>query len=184
MVKKRTKKKPQRDGLIRFDPEKLDRLRLRNGWSKTMLANEADISRRTVVSVFQGKGIFASSANLIATAFGVSVEDLLPHKNDDDATDEVYALPPTQEWEPRNYLGGWKTASNGLQYRICRMRHRHIENRYGRGKFYDLLEVPTDDRACMREMLTRHAETSARIASHPHVATTLSAVPVIGEEGW
>jgi len=96
----------------------------------------------------------------------------------------VYGLPTSDEWEPVRYTSPWITAANGLQFRVCQMRHRHIKERLGRGKFYDLLDVPTDRREGLRAMLLRHPVVAGRLEVDPHVAVNLCAAPAAGGEGW
>ena len=185
MARKRPKKRRTRDGLERLDPERVDRLRRRLGWSKNKLATEADLSRHTVLAVYQGNGVFAKSAAAVADALGVPVDELL--LSDGDGTlgsDRVYSLPSTEEWEPARYLGSWVGTSNGLQFRVCQMRHRHIDEISGRGKFYDLLGVATDRREMMRTMMIRHPKVAGRIESHRNVVTMRSAVPTEKQNGW
>ncbi len=185
MARKRPKKRATRDGLVRLDPEKVDRLRLRLGWSKTQLALQADLSRHTILAAYRADGVFAKSAAAVADALGVPVDELLVSDGDGaSASGGVYSLPSTDEWEPVGYLGPWEEASNGLQFRVCKMLHRHVDTVEGRGMFYDLLGVETDRRETMRAMLTRHPQVAARVEGHRHLAVMRSAGPTEQRTGW
>jgi serine/threonine protein kinase len=93
-------------------------------------------------------------------------------------------LPVGSEWEVDGYLGPWITASNGLQFRVCRMRHRFLAERLGRGKWYDLLHLSTREREELRTHLLRHPAVCEQIGLHRHVAENISAAPGADGEAW
>jgi len=129
--------KKQRDGLVRFNFEKADRLRIQKGWSKDQLAAAAGLSRNTVIKVLQGEPCFPNTAKLVAMALDVDLSELIQTVGNNGPAG--FAIPGTEEWEVEEYLSEWKTTSNGLQYRVCRLRHKADPRQLGRGKFYDLL---------------------------------------------
>ena len=172
----------QREGLVHLDPEKLQRRAIGLGLSKTALADQADISRNTVYQAFRGDGVYPNSALLIATALGVMVEELLPAPREEgshEAEGEVVG-----EWRLAEYLGPWITASNGLQFRVCDMRHRFVENRRGRGKWYDLLGLSGKEREELRAHLVRHPTVCERIGNHPNIADNINTRPGSREDAW
>lgn len=182
MKKKRTKK---RDGLVHLDPDKLDRERLRLGLSKTQVADRADVSRNTVLKACDGEGVFPKNAVGIAHALECDdVHVLLPTKPEDEAATQVSEGPVNGEWGIEKYVGPWITASNALQFRVCRMRHRFVESRLGRGKWYDLLGLSSRDRDNLRSHLVRHPTVCERIGPHPHVADNLSTTPSPNGDSW
>src|SRR5882672_982035 len=113
--------KKRRDGLVRFDFEKADRLRIQKGWSKDQLAAAAGLSRNTVIKILQGEPCFPNTAKLLAEALDVDLSELI-HTAGRHGPAE-FAIPGTDEWEVVEYLSEWKTTSNGLQYRVCCLRH-------------------------------------------------------------
>ena len=177
--------KRQRGGLTRLDPEKLERQALRAGLSKTQLADDAGISRNTVLQAFRGEGIFNSSAKAIAGALGIedvnsltfAAPEAAGQQNSEDG-------PESGEWGIDGYLGGWITASNQLQFRVCRMRHRFVVERLGRGKWYDLLHLSHRDRESLREHLLRHAVVCERVGTHRNVSSNISTTPGKRGESW
>lgn len=173
----------ERDGMVRLSVEKLERARIRKGLSKASLADRADLHRGTVIRACRGQGVFAKTAAAMANTLDVDVEELRAASHEA-STRETTGLPGTDEWLCDAALSGWTQAANGLQFRVCRMQHRFDAARYARGKFYDLLHVPTDLRAELQVQLMRHSVVCSRVNPHPHVIDHLSCVPVDSGEGW
>ena len=168
------KRLKQRQGLVYLDPEKLQRQMLRRGLTRTSLADAAGISRNSILRPLRGEGIFASTAARIAKEVGIDdVADLLPSMDRNESLTGVNATPVSGEWEIDDYLGPWITASNELQFRICRLRHCFIEGRVGRGKWYDLLDPRpesgrTSGSSCC--VIQRSANESAGIRTWPRTS--------------
>jgi len=178
-------RKRERDGLVHFDGEKVARQRRRVGLTKSGLGEAAGVSRNTMLKAERGEGIFPSSAVLIAKALGLDdVEVLMPSQVENEPAGEVGEEPVGGEWRAVEYLGPWITASNGLQLRICRMEHRHVAGRRGRGKWYDLLHLATRTRLALRAHLLRHAAVCERIGTQPNLADNISASPGRNDNSW
>ncbi len=126
------------------------------------------------------------TARIIANTLGLEVVDLLAPWDPHYRPPENPGGPMTgeSEWESVGYIDQGRLAPNGLYYIVCRMQHRHIKGKMGRGKFYHLSWVRLSSRQLMVDRLARHAEASARVGAHPHLAFNLSATPVGMEEGW
>ena len=71
------------------------------------------------------------------------------------------------EWASESAPTEWRTTSNGIQYRIHKLRHVHMANQYGRGKCFDLAQF--DDAARERVVQALHR--------HPHVLYQLRHQP-------
>lgn len=172
-----------RVGTVALDPAKILRLMANRGLSKFSLAAAAEIERNTLNRALNRDGVSPQTAKAIADALEVIVEQLLPG---DTATgkEHRFQLPPTNEWEPVEQPGPWLTASNGLQFRVCRMQHRELPEWTGRGKFYDLLGVPTDEQTKHNEYLLRHARVTNQIEDSPHIAKSLSVNPISNQTAW
>lgn len=172
--------------LVYLDPVLVDRRRLNAGMSRKKLATEALVAFNTVRELFQGGGVQAHTARVIARALGCDVVDLLA------PWDPRYAAPEdgrglwrgSAEWEVMGYLEQSRLAANGLYYIVCRMRHRHTAGRQGRGKFYHLSWVPAAKQEELRSRLSRHAEVCARVGAHSYLALNLVSTPLAGSEGW
>lgn len=65
--------------------------------------------------------------------------------------------------------------SNGLRYDVWKLRHRHVANRFGRAKCYDLSQLSSKDRSRLRNHLTRHSEICDRVGPHPNIARNVGA---------
>jgi serine/threonine protein kinase len=175
----------ERDGLVHFDPRKLERQQLRKGLSTTKLAERADVARNTVLKALRGAGIFPNSALAIANALGFDdPNDLLPSGDGKEPVAEEGQALVGGQWRAVEYLGPWITASNGLQFRVCRMQHEFVETRQGRGKWYDLLHLSSRDRESRRAHLLRHCLVCERIGPHRHLSDNLSSSPGGDQESW
>lgn len=173
-----------RPGTVSFDGDKLQRAMLRRGLTRSQLAIESNTSRSTIGRLFDGTGVFPGSAKLIAEALQTPLDQLLRDENKSDSGQASFGLPATAEWEVVGTPSASITASNGLQYRLARMRHRHEPGWKGRGKFYDLLGVPTDERDKLRNYLLRHTLVGNAISDSRYLARTLSCTPVDQGAAW
>jgi serine/threonine protein kinase len=176
---------------VYLDAAKLERLRISAGLSmhglkrQLMAGNGRDgVCANTVDKAFQGSGIRPDLAKIIAGFFRADVLDLL-------ASHDPRYKPPVRlptgvpwEWEIDTSLGPGARASNGLHFFIYRMKHRHTADRAGRGKFYQLSGLASDERTKQREYLQRHPAVCNQIGRHPNLAETESSTPIINEEGW
>jgi len=156
----------RRTGALQF--EKADRLRIQKGWSKDQLAAAAGLSRNTVIKVLQGEPCFPNTAKLVAMALDVDLFRVDP--NGWEQWPGWVRNSRTEEWEVEEYLSEWKTTSNGLQYRVCRLRHKADPRQLGRGKFYDLLGAASQQRDKLQHYLVRHFQVCGRVTTHVHVA--------------
>jgi serine/threonine protein kinase len=87
------------------------------------------------------------------------------------------------EWEIEEYVSGWQETSNGLQYQLVRLRHRYLDNRWARGKCYELRHLPAADRERLEHYLLRHVEVCERVSPHPHIVNNLTAA-YVGDLWW
>lgn len=181
----RRSRQSERSGLVYFDIARLQRQLHRRGWSRTELADQATVARKTIWRAFDGKGVFPRTAQLIGVALGYDdITELLLATDLPQADSAEQATHCGDEWEVDAYLSRWVTASNELQFRHCRLRHRYIPGRFGRGKCYDLLDPATRSRENLQEQFVRHPTVCARIGSHPHLAENLGTFPGSSHETW
>jgi hypothetical protein len=98
-----------------------------------------------VRAIFNGEKTFVSTARVLAHL--LDAENILAVLH----PDEMRELHPPSSWQnPLEFfrsVGEWdivepieneQQTSNGLRYDVWRVRHRHVENRLGRAKCYDL----------------------------------------------
>lgn len=65
---------------MKIDFNKPDQLREAKGWTKTNLSIQAGVSDYTLNAIRKGKDVRDATAQCIADALGVKVEDLLPEE--------------------------------------------------------------------------------------------------------
>lgn len=143
-------------------------LMLRQGFSVEELAGRAGLSVGTVNNALRGSKVFANTLQQLASALGVAVETLLEQRTTVAPTETV------NEYLLAEVLTDWLTASNGLRFQFCRMRHIELE-RQARAKRFDLRELPTDQQQRCRTWIKRHPIVCDRIRAHPNVARNLTA---------
>lgn len=153
------------------------------GWSMETLALEADVAPGTVSAVLNRKhGTFWSSAEQIRKALQIErMETLL--KSDDSECLVPIVQDAIHEWSVEQVLTGWVTASNQLQFQVCRLRHQHVR-RSARGKRYELRAMSTEEQKRCRALFTRHAEVCAAIGSHPHVIRNITTCESPRKDVW
>ena len=88
------------------------------------------------------------------------------------------------EWEVVEVLSDWQTAANGLQYKVCKMKHLHQDNKLARGKQYDLSIPATKDKDRLRTLLNRHPDVCDKFRGHPHIPVNLKTAPAENEDLW
>jgi serine/threonine protein kinase len=78
----------------------------------------------------------------------------------------------------------WLKATNGLQYRIWRLRHRVLPEFLARGKSYDLAGMQDETADQVRAKILRHAEICRRMARHPQIPTLHGTFGVPQGDKW
>jgi transcriptional regulator with XRE-family HTH domain len=66
---------------MKINTEKLERARLLKGWSKSALAEQADVDPSTVGRVERGENLKPETVKRIADVLGVKMEDLIFENN-------------------------------------------------------------------------------------------------------
>ena len=183
---------------VRLDPRKLDYLRLKKGWGVEelydMFADEkfqTPLDKRTVKATLEGKPVFLKSAKVVAIFLGAEdlVSVLHPDLLDEIGPPSGWGSPleffsKVGEWDIIEPLGGAEQTSNGLQYDTWKARHRHVPNRFGRAKCYDLSQLADRDRTRLRAHLTRHSEICDRLGPYPSITRNYDAVPWEHDAWW
>lgn len=176
----------QEPAYVHLDPFLVERAMLEVGLSRKGLVEDTGQSLNTMNRIHQRQGLRANSALLIAKRLGCKVVDLLaPY-------DPRYQLPQhgtgpglgNSEWEVAAYLDQGRLTPNGLYYITCRLEHRFVQQRQGRGKYFHLSWLRPQVRSEIQHQLVRHAEVSARLGSHSNLTFTVSSQPAGGNDGW
>ncbi len=170
-------------GTVRLSVVQLDRAMARRGLSQEALAIKADVSRNTVQKACSGRAVYRDTAIRIARALNTAIEHLMEN-SEQPASGPGETCGIGGEWRIAETLGPWITASNALQYRVCRLEHKYVSGRQARGKRFDLEHLSVAGRESIREQLLRHPTVCERIRRSPHVAENLSVHPEHGENEW
>lgn len=172
--------------LVYLDPFLVDRARLPVGLSLKELASSTHIGYRAVHGIVHRAGMLPNTAKKLAEKLKKNVLELLAPWDPRYITpaQEYGPLAGSAEWESIGYLEQGRLSPNNLYYIVCRVRHRHSPEKYGRGKFYHLSWLPSAQREEMRHKLSRHADVCARIGSHAHIAVNHTSTPVTNGDGW
>ena len=67
---------------MKIDVNELERLREAKGWTKKNLSIQASVSDFTLNRIWKGEDVREATAQCIADAFGVKLEDLLPEEEE------------------------------------------------------------------------------------------------------
>ena len=176
-------KEKSKKGMVKACPRKFERVLANRNLTPTEIEKKCDVSRTWIYKVKQGEEVRRSMLEMLCQCLEIPIEHLLP----DQARlvkKEHWSLTPPLAWEITDYFGPFRQTLNGLSYRVTRLRHKFVEGKYARGKFYDLLHVNSQLQQELIHQLTRHAQVCTRIGSHPHIAENLDVIPQEGENGW
>ena len=143
------------------------------------MSEKEQVSHQTLGRALQEIPVSERSGIAIAKALDVSYADILH-------PDELARRPPGvdlkasgdeelfREWQTDGIPSSWITASNGLQYKVVKMRHREVTERVGRGKIFDLGNLSDDARQVLRHALARHGTVCQRVRGKAGVPTNLT----------
>lgn len=144
---------------------------LRRGIGIEELKRAAHIKQGTWDNIKRERSIWMSSAKRIANVLTEGNLLKLYHPSilatlvaDYGAAAVAPGLP---DWEPTKPLSGCESASNGLQYYLWKLKHRFEDERFARGKYYDLSLLPTPEQDCLQNYLMRHGNVCNSITKHP-----------------
>jgi len=129
---------------------------------------------------FQQATIVRWSKNLGVAAKDIAPEWAILGRNGGDGEHPVVG-----DWLATEQLTRWIETTNGLQYRVFQMSHRHLnDGRRARGKLYDMGGLSDNDRASLTHYLERHPQICQQIGIHPNVAQNLTALPDTNGRDW
>lgn len=179
-------KRPRKSGVVVLDYPKLKQLLINQGWSETEFAGKLGISTHTMTRISSGKGVRPATAKLIASYFQKRTVDILVlGQIGTEARANGYGtIQANNEWEIAEEIGPWEMAFNGLEYRIVRLVHREIPERWARGKCYRLAQLSTEDERQSRERFIRHPKVCQLLRGQPQIATNLSVFKENGGLTW
>jgi len=163
------------DDLVMVDYTKLQWHIRRNNISLSRFADESALSRASIYRIRDGHSVRRSTVALAAEYLKIGVEDLLEATQVELSPEELASSWRHPEWEviPET-LEPLVLMSNGLIMRVAKVRHRVLENEFGRAKVYDIRGMPLAVRDQCRQSLSRHAEVSRRLTGCPFVSDNLT----------
>lgn len=148
-------------GMVRVNLKALHRLTLAQAWTQQDLIEESGLTKPTVQRIHRTGRARMTTLREVADALGIDPFDLIdPAEYEPEVAEEdrSTSLESSAEWLIGSPLTEVRTASNGLQHRMFRMQHRHQPTRFGRGKRYELSQLPDEAAQRLRAKLVRHIE--------------------------
>ena len=154
-----------RGGYLRLDSVKLERARLRVGFSAKALFRKANITEKTGYKAARGDRILTETAVQLSKALGITDVTELLCDHGAVSLEQGSGLPT--EWEPLHSLTPWISSANGLQYRVYQLKHRKLPGELARAKQFDLDNMACDQAGTMRDvLLTRHAQVCRKLLTN------------------
>lgn len=183
-----TQRNSGRDGNPRLDPAKVEYYRLAIGMSVKDLKIAAGLADETWRRVLRAEPIWMESAVKIQKALQVQslLEILHPSilatlDGVETQCDSSDGLP---DWEREAPLSGLVQAANGLKYYVWKLKHRLEDDRFARGKHYDLSLLPTKEQDRLRVYLSRHADICNRVGENGRFPLHLTTTPAPKGDGY
>lgn len=162
------KKRPKHGRTVAINVDKLTAAMNHRGLSVEQLTELADVSTGTVNNLLAGKSVYRSTASQIAEALGMTLGVLLGESITQGGASTVH------EYLVSEVLSDWITASNGLKFQVCRLRHMELD-RQARGKRFDLRDMTTDEQQRCRTWIKRHPNVCETLHEHPNIVRNLTA---------
>lgn len=169
-------------GCVVVDFQELEMVcRERGHWIETVL-RQANLSHHTIERIRKGQPIRSSSLDALNKWVGAENMGRVARSSgsafgNGNAHGKITVGQSVEEWAVEEVLTRWITASNGLQYRIVKLRHQHLPNTWGRGKCYELGHLSGDERGRMRDRLHRHPIICRKLTPHPRIAVNERVFP-------
>ncbi len=160
-------------------------------WTVEDFCRQTDITKATARRLLSGGPSRVSTLRPIAHELGVAMIDLVdPVEYEDTATDSASGgrdseeEPSSSEWVAGRPLTSVQSTSNGLQYRVFRMKHRHQPSRFGRGKRYEFAHLSDGAQKHLKSRLVRHIEICDLLIRHEHFPICYATFPESPGDTW
>lgn len=173
-------------GLVWVDYERLKLAIVNLGKSETDFANYVGISTHTMDRIRHGAGVRPSILKVVADFLKLAPADLLAerHSRPGSSPHGDRFWPRLEEWQALEEIGGWLQAASGLRYRIYRLQHRQLPERFARGKCYELGRLATAEDQRIRALLLRHPRVCQRFRGHPQIPVNLAVFAESSGSTW
>lgn len=162
------KKRPKHGRTVEINADALTAAMNHRGLSVEQLRDLADVSVGTVNNLLAGKPVYRTTASQVANALEVTLGVLLGESASAGGAATVH------EYLVSEVLTDWITASNGLRFQLCRLRHMELD-RQARGKRFDLRDMTTDEQQRCRTWIKRHPNVCESLHEHPNIVRNLTA---------
>lgn len=162
------KKRPKYGRSVEVNVDKLTTAMNHRGLSVEQLKELAKVSTGTINNLLAGKPVYRSTASQVADALETSLDVLMDESVPQGGASTVH------EYLVSDVLTDWITASNGLRFQLCRLRHMELD-RQARGKRFDLRDMTTDEQQRCRTWIKRHPNVCATLSEHPNIVRNLTA---------
>ena len=153
---------------VQLNPAALSALMDDRGWNVKELQQQAGGSRSSIYNALDGKNVARTRAQELAEALGVNLNVLLAESTITKSARTIH------EYLLSEVLTDWQTASNGLRFQICRLRHIELD-RQARCKRFDLRDLTTEDQQRCRTWIKRHPNVCAAFNGHPNIIRNVTA---------
>ncbi|MGD8450900.1 MAG: protein kinase [Phycisphaerae bacterium] len=137
-----------------------------------------EISRTTVVTAESGKPVGPKTVRLLVEKLNLILDEPLSIADLVGAGESESRSTVINQWRCIGPPEPYTVAPNGLQWRVQKLEHRHVRNRVGRGKFYDLSHLSSKHQYDFQGYLVaRHAEVCDRVGAHLNIARNYGVMP-------
>jgi len=180
------KRTARRTGLLLLSWPAVQIQMLDDNISPTKLRQKAYISGETWQRIEDEREIRFDSAVDVAKALDVPLRALLHPKSLLEITSGLRSLEPgagLPDWRI-DAPGRYGEASNGLKYFVWKLQQRVNQNRYARGKQYDLADLRPTEQERVADYLGRHGEVCERVKHAEQFPRHYTVVPDPDGKSW
>jgi hypothetical protein len=131
-----------------------------------------DVSHHTIDNIRKGRPVRPGTVASLEEELGEQFTDRYARRiGAEDAPLEVMAADKQLgEWMEPKVLTKWIPTTNGLQYRVLKMRHQDVTASFARVKCYELADLSDDERRRIRHLLLRHPTVCRQLPVSPRIA--------------
>ena len=179
--------KDKKTGVYFLDLPAFHDLMRARGISPTELKSRGIIDPKTFEKVLDGRGIQIGKITKLLDHLGITNRTGLVFAEGESRESHLHdslRKSGIQEWNVDSALTPVITATNGLQYRVFRLTHRHQSERIGRGKRYEFLHLPDSAQEALKEQLIRHPKVCDRVGPHPQIPICYGTFPEPDAKAW
>lgn len=179
------KRKRETSNLVLVDVGQLMLHIQRLNTSKTAFADRCQIGRTSLYRMINEIPVKRSTVAELASELQIPTEALLETDDDDLSPEEQVSPWHHPEWQviPGTQMRP-RYLSNGLVVQTAKVRHRELQDVFGRAKVYDISGMPSAVREQCRETLTRHATVCRKLEGCPYVANNLTLTSLRDKSIW